>query len=1251
MNFNSRRIRINNCHKNLPFKRDPFFYKFHNKSLFKPIFIILILFFILNNFILAQDINKEKTAQNDWPMYRYDAQRSGYTKSALPEKLKPLWTRSFPALSPVWPDEGKFQFDSNYHPIVMGKNIFITSPNNDCLYAISTSSGEVLWKFFADAPIRFAPAGSGDKIYFVSDDSYLYCLQASTGKFLWKYRGAPNDSKILVSGRLASPWPARSGPAVFENKVFFTAGIWPFMGSFIYALDAETGKFIWSNSGSGSIYATQAHSSPAFAGVAPQGYITVTKDILIIPNGKSAPSTYDTNSGILLYSNFKSGGDFYIPASDKYYINRGAVFALQDSKHLGNLGYPQIITPDYLYAGSLQSFDLKNIPEQAPSTDPKAKPVLPLKQLWTESLKVNIQFVANNRLYAFAGKSIMVYDLPEFKKEIEKPQIAYQLEVNGTIAEIIGADNKLFAITMEGDLICFGDESTSTPAFTNLKETPKPIDENSKSDADTIISTTNFKEGYAIALGVGSGQLVEDLFKKTKLSIIVIEPNIELVKKFRIKWDEAQIYGPRLVIHHSNPFEFSLPAYIANFIVSENLDFSKENLSQAIPKIFHALRPYGGTACLKIPANLKEKWSKEANNCNLPKAIVSEKNGLTLLTREGALIGAGSWTHQYGDSASTVMSKDEIVKLPLGLLWFGGPSNKNTLPRHGHGPNPQVVGGRVVTQGANSLQAYDAYTGRLFWEIELPGIGKAYDNTSHQPGANSIGSNYVSLADFIYAVQDGKCKKIEASSGKIMETFALPPLEGQTKPAHWGFIATNGDFLIASAEPLSGDKGRPGDWSWNGSTGKAIVVLNRHNGKLIWKKEAEHGFRHNTIVIGNEKVFAIDMIPKEIQLIITPNKTDGIGKIVAFDLKTGNMIWNTDQGVFGTFLNYSEEHDILLQAGRASRDMLKEEVNNRMSAIAGKDGKILWDKPNSFSGPCLILGKDILAQGNGFNLLDGEPKMIKSPISDTNSVWGFGRAYGCNTAIGSKNLLTFRSAAAGYFNLENNSGTGNFGGFKSGCTSNLIIADGLLNAPDYTRTCTCSYQNRATLALIHQPDVETWTNSKMWEWKGQKFTRLGINFGAPGDRQSETNTYWMKYPGSGLPIKISPSNLTYYCQHASFAKGPELSWVASSGVKGISTFTCATGNKENIESLFTVRLIFCELEPLNQNERLMDISIQKKVVFEGLDIVKEASGTNKVLIKEIKNLKLNHELQIELKVNPKATKQETILSGIEIIAE
>jgi hypothetical protein len=45
-----------------------------------------------------------------------------------------------------------------------------------------------------------------------------------------------------------------------------------------------------------------------------------------------------------------------------------------------------------------------------------------------------------------------------------------------------------------------------------------------------------------------------------------------------------------------------------------------------------------------------------------------------MLSREGALPGSADWTHEYGDPANTLMSRDELVKAPLGVLWFGGPA-------------------------------------------------------------------------------------------------------------------------------------------------------------------------------------------------------------------------------------------------------------------------------------------------------------------------------------------------------------------------------------------------------------------------------------------------------------------------------------------------------------------------------------------------------------------------------------------------
>src|SRR5207302_6225455 len=105
-----------------------------------------------------------------------------------------------------------------------------------------------------------------------------------------------------------------------------------------------------------------------------------------------------------------------------------------------------------------------------------------------------------------------------------------------------------------------------------------------------------------------------------------------------------------------------------------------------------------------------------SRDSTMAQAKVREAGDWLLLTRDGPLPGSADWTHENADAANTRVSKDRIVKAPLGLLWFGGSSNEGVLPRHGHGPQPQTLDGRVFIEGTDSLQARDLYTGRPLWE-------------------------------------------------------------------------------------------------------------------------------------------------------------------------------------------------------------------------------------------------------------------------------------------------------------------------------------------------------------------------------------------------------------------------------------------------------------------------------------------------------------------------------------------------------
>ena len=175
--------------------------------------------------------------------------------------------------------------------------------------------------------------------------------------------------------------------------------------------------------------------------------------------------------------------------------------------------------------------------------------------------------------------------------------------------------------------------------------------------------------------------------------------------------------------------------------------------------------------------------------------------------------------------------------------------------------------------------------------------------------------------------------------------------------------------------------------------------------------------------------------------------------------------------------------------------------------------------------------------------------------------------------------MTFRSAAAGYFDLANDGGTGNWGGFRSSCTANLVAADGVLNAPDYTRTCTCSYQNQCSLALVHMPDVETWTFNAIRS-SGKRVRRLGINFGAPGDRKAADGTLWLDFPSVGgpspdVPLTITGDSLEYVRDHASLVASDSLPWVFASGVRGARHISIRLASRDEAgaeEARYRVRL-------------------------------------------------------------------------------
>jgi outer membrane protein assembly factor BamB len=627
----------------------------------------------------------------------------------------------------------------------------------------------------------------------------------------------------------------------------------------------------------------------------------------------------------------------------------------------------------------------------------------------------------------------------------------------------------------------------------------------------------------------------------------------------------------------------------------------------------------------------------------------------TFLVREGALPGSANWTHEHADAANTRVSRDTLVKAPLGLLWFGGASNDAILPRHGHGPQPQVVDGRLYIEGLDILRATDIYTGRMLWEARLPGLGKLYNNTAHQPGANAIGTNYIATPEGIYVAYGANCLRLDPATGEQLSAFTLPlPREGTTAP-EWSYINVAGDYLIGGSEGLieAGFGKITGD-NDNFSSSKHLTALDRESGKLLWSITAENGFRHNAICIGGGRLYCIDRLSgaqlDRLKRRGAKPKTEP--RLSAFDLKSGKVVWTTSEKVFGTWLSYAAEHDVLVESGRAARDTLSDEPKG-MRAFAAKTGEELWFN-SKHVGPAMIHRDTVLMAGNACDLLTGALRMREHPLTGEPVEWCWSRNYGCNTPMASEHLLTFRSGAAGYFDYSNDGGTGNFGGFRSSCTNNLVVAGGVLSAPDYTRTCTCNYQNQTSLALVPMPEVETWTSFGDQNFK-QPIRRLGINLGAPGDRKDASGTLWIDYPSVGgdspeVEIVVSPKEPAWFRRHSSQVQGDGLAWVAASGAEGIISLKVTIGDKKSAARIYTVRLHFVEPQPLNVGDRTFDIRLQGERVSSAFDIIKEAGGVLRPVVKEFHGVECRDVLTVELSPQAKA-RGAAVLCGVEILAE
>ena len=1016
----------------------------------------------------------------DWPQFRYDVGRTAASPDGLPANLDLRWTRALPAPRPAFPQELRLAYDASYEPVVVGRTMFVPSMVTDSVTALDTETGSERWRFFAEGPVRFAPVAWKDKVYFVSDDGYLYCVDGGDGSLRWKFRGLPEgipDRKVIGHGRLVSLWPARGGPVLADGVVYFAAGLWPTEGVFVHAVDAESGKAVWSNTDCDRIPKSNwDHGVGKEAGLTPQGYLAIIGDRLIVPCGTQLPAFLDVKTGELQTYTMGWGGRLGLPKGcwfvagiGKYLSHAGDLYdiTLPSEERLAKTKPGQTDYKPMLYPGGWTRLDIERAnqreldrfrqpvmaPDVAYESDQgivardltsytlhkwtadnipshRAKDEVPdtiggvFRQLWKLPSKLDVHIKAGSRLYA-GGPGVV----EAIETTGQEPKVVWQAKIEGTPQRMLAADEKLFVVTTEGSILAFAAPQPGEATTHTVSDTSPSAADKWTEKAKAILEATSVRDGYALVLGIDHGRLVEELIRQSDLHVIAVDDDPDEVAAVRDRLFRMGLYGTRVSVLVGDPATYPFSPYMASLVVSETPDGLDRVGERALARgVFHTLRPYGGIAVAWGSLADRDRIEEIVQDEAFPGASVREAGGFVLLARSGALSGSADWSHGSANAACTGASEDEI-RSPTAVLWFDAAQRWHKYP----GQNQvRVVGGRLVLFEEGVLRASDVYTGRTLWEIEVPLGQKPLDDplaretvryAKHRqwgPKASlAPTTQLVVVEDAIYLSEGTSCLKFDPATGDRAGHVDLP--DGLKAP--WSNLRVYGDYLV-------------------GSSGVHVLCMQRRTGELLWQVEAARAAL--SLAVGGDKVFCAELTdPKRGE-----DETRD-GSTFALNVRSGERVW---QRAGGAPLRYSPVLDIVVTPTGFYR---------------GSDGEPLPPKSESTRPRLVVQGHGLPKTGlpgfiAGSKLLTGNEQNLR--VYDIPSGAAVGETTkwvrrGCTGTRASTHLLTTRyHGNSAWIDLESREITPLLG-VRPGCSvnNNLYPANGVLNVPNLTAGCTCNY--------------------------------------------------------------------------------------------------------------------------------------------------------------------------------------------------
>jgi outer membrane protein assembly factor BamB len=297
-------------------------------------------------------IAKFEVTDRDWPTYRADAARSASTTVSVARNAGLRWSykSSREHLTTVATSAGGLIFAAGEDGIVR---------------AIDAATREIKWQYATPSTIKYPPTIANGRAYFGSGDGYAYCVEAATGRLLWRFRAAPVERHIMIYGSLTSTWPVQTGVLVQDGVAYFAAGIIDHDGTYVYAVDAKTGRLKWQNNSSGHL------SDELRKGVSAQGNLSIRGNQLLLAGGNQvSPAAYDLATGECSAKPLTQGqpkannGKFVGVFADKHAIIGGRIL-YSSPRNVSTKGSFSVVTGNrsltLLYGGVAPAWDGKTL--------------------------------------------------------------------------------------------------------------------------------------------------------------------------------------------------------------------------------------------------------------------------------------------------------------------------------------------------------------------------------------------------------------------------------------------------------------------------------------------------------------------------------------------------------------------------------------------------------------------------------------------------------------------------------------------------------------------------------------------------------------------------------------------------------------------------------------------------------------------------------------------------------------------------